>query len=209
MKAESRSYKGELRATPPSEGARTLSGVAAVYNVLSRDLGGWQERILPGAFADSIANVNTKAFWNHNSDLVLGSRKSGSLIVRDTASGVSFDLSPVPDWANQYMDQIDSGDVEEMSFGFIPLKTRWIVEETAGKEVVIRELVTAELLEISPVAIPAYPMTSVGLRDFFNTEDLSAIKAQIKGSAPAGDPETGSQQRKLSPAEIRRKTILV
>jgi uncharacterized protein len=208
MKPEIRSYKAELRAVKGTDGAQNkLSGMAALYGILSRDLGGWRERIVAGAFARSVSENNIKAFWNHNSDHVLGSRKSGSLSVSDTPQGISFDLT-APSWAEPFLAQVAAGDVEEMSFGFIPLKSRWIIEQDGQEETLIRELLDVDLLEISPVAIPAYPMTSVGLRDFFNTEDLSAIKAQVKAAAPVGDAEPKDEVRQLSPAERRMKTIL-
>jgi hypothetical protein len=69
------------------------------------------------------------------------------------------------------MMSIDRGDVDQMSFGFRTVNDDWEIQTVDGEEVLIRMLLEAELFEVSPVTFPAYPDTSVSLRDRFGTDD--------------------------------------
>ena len=73
-KLEVRTYQiEEVRATDEN-GVRKVGGYAAMFDKLSEDLGMFvplREKIQRGAFADSVANGDVRAFWNHNHDIVL------------------------------------------------------------------------------------------------------------------------------------------
>lgn len=153
-------YPAEIRAIKDGEG-RKITGRAAVFDELSYDLGGFRERIVPGAFAKTIRDGGTKkAYWNHNSDRVLGSTKAGTLTIEERDDGLHFEITP-PSWAGEHVESIERGDVDQMSFGFRTVKDRWHKDEE-GK--VIRELVEVQLFEVSPVASPAYPQTDAQVR---------------------------------------------
>jgi len=157
MKRARASYPAEIRAA--SDG-RTIVGTAAVYGMLSEDLGGFRELIAPGAFSKTLAEGGTKkAYWNHNSDLVLGSTKAGTLSLEEREDGLHFMIDP-PVWANPHVESIKRGDVDQMSFGFRTIKDRW--SQANGE--VLRELLEVQLFEVSPVAMPAYPQTDAQAR---------------------------------------------
>ena len=167
--------------------ARKIVGKPAVFGVLSEDLGGFRERILPGAFTKTIQEENCKSLWNHDPNYVFGSRKAGTLDVRESEFGLEFETTP-PDtsWARDFMASIERGDVDQMSFMFRTIKDRWIIDEN---DEVIRELVEVRLFEVSPVTFPAYPQTSVSLRSVFNTDDRNAVAAAIaKAAKPEQEP---------------------
>lgn len=144
-------------------GAPRLAGHAAVFNQLSRDLGGFRERIQPGAFAESIATGDVLAFWSHDSGIVLGRTSSGTLRLHEDALGLGFELDlPDTTGGRDALELIARGDVSQMSFGFRvpPGGDEW---NKTGQEAV-RVLKTVELVEVSPVAQAAYPQTDIAMR---------------------------------------------
>jgi hypothetical protein len=143
---------------------RTIEGHAAVFNQWSETLGGffpYKERVLPGAFKDSIEKDDIRALFNHNPDYVLGRNKSGTLELKEDEKGLKVTIHP-PDtqWARDLLVSIDRGDITQMSFGFIVESDRWGLED--GMDV--RELQKVKLFDVSPVTYPAYPQTDVGVR---------------------------------------------
>ena len=158
----------ELRAVSDDSGVRHITGYAAVFNSLSEDLGGFREKIAPGAFARAVKEDDVRALWNHNSDNVLGRTKSGTLRLSEDNHGLKIECDP-PDaqWVRDLVASIERGDVDQMSFGFIVRRypdgsrgSQWIEEN--GED--IRILTDVELFDVSPVTFPAYPDTEVGLR---------------------------------------------
>lgn len=143
---------------------RTIEGHAAIFNEWSETLGGffpYKERVLPGAFKDSIEKDDIRALFNHNPDYVLGRNKSGTLELKEDEKGLKVIIHP-PDtqWARDLLVSIDRGDITQMSFGFIVESDRWGLED--GMDV--RELHKVKLFDVSPVTYPAYPQTDVGVR---------------------------------------------
>lgn len=150
----------ELRVLRDGDKPPILVGHAAVFNVLSEELFGFRERVLPGAFTKSLGD-DIRALWNHDSSHVLGRTKNGSLSLVEDAVGLAITIRP-PDtqMARDALVLIERGDVSQMSFGFRTISDRWHIEEAQE----IRELVEVKLFDVSPVTFPAYPQTDVALR---------------------------------------------
>lgn len=159
---ERRAFDFELiEAEGEQDEAAPIRGIAAAYNVLSEDLGGFRERILPGAFAASIAERDVAAVWNHNSDHVLGRTSNGKLKLMDEAGGLRFEVWPPETQAGRdAVISIKRGDVYQCSFLFDVVKQAW----TQDGESRVRTLEQCELFEVSPVTFPAYPATQVEAR---------------------------------------------
>lgn len=176
LKKEVRTIEIEGLEVRNDDNKTTIAGYAARFEKLSVDMWGMKEKIRAGAFANSLKN-NVKALWNHNSDIVLGSTKSGSLRLEEDDKGLRFELDlPDSSWGRDAAESIKRKDVDGVSFGFRVKKDEW--DETNPKQI-IRTLIDVDLIEISPTPFPAYPstsVTSVGVRNF--EEAYNEFKAQ-------------------------------
>tara|TARA_R110000868_G_scaffold29889_25_gene111152 strand:+ start:776 stop:1375 length:600 start_codon:yes stop_codon:yes gene_type:complete len=152
----------ELRAGSGEDGGLpTISGHAAVFDQLSEDLGGFRERMAPGAFAASIGEDDIRALFNHSPDNVLGRNRAGTLTLAEDRTGLAIKIDP-PDtaFARDLVTLIERGDISEMSIGFRTITDEWNIEE--GEPV--RTVKAVRLFDVSPVTFPAYPQTDVAVR---------------------------------------------
>lgn len=138
-----------------------IQGYAALFNSASEDLGGFVETIRPGAFAETIAQDDVRALWQHNPEYVLGRNKSGTLTLAEDGIGLRIEATPPEtQWARDALVTIQRGDVDQMSFGFQVLEDVWSNPDGLVK----RELVRVKLFDVSPVTFPAYNATTVSVR---------------------------------------------
>ena len=177
---------GEIRAKKSGDVTR-LTGYAAKFNVLSRDLGGFKEKINPGAFGASLRDgADVRFLFNHSADVVLGRTASKTLEIGEDSTGLWFDgKMPNTGAARDLVELIDRGDVSEMSFGFRTIKDDW--EMMGGMPV--RTLHAVDLFDVSVVTFAAYPETDVatrGLQEFVK-----------KTAKPEGTPALDTRVRRL------------
>ena len=164
-----------------------IVGHAAVFDKLSVNLGGFREKIAPGAFANAIKKNDIRALWNHDPNFVLGRNKSKTLTLAEDEKGLAIEIVP-PDaqWAKDLMETMRRGDVDQMSFGFRVIKDNW--EFVEGKDS-IRTLQEVELCDVSPVTFPAYPQTDVKVRSILagaglDFDGLSAVMIRAHRGLP-------------------------
>ena len=137
-----------------------LEGYAALFNSRSENLGGFTETIKPGAFRASLkARNDIKLLWNHNSDIVLGSTRAGTMTLTEDERGLKVSaVLPNNTAGRDARESISRGDVTGFSFGFsMPARggDEWNSEGTE------RVLKSVRLHEVSVgVAFPAYPETN-------------------------------------------------
>lgn len=137
-----------------------IKGYPILFNVLSEDLGGFRERILPDAiqFADDL-----KADFNHNPDYILGRTCAGTLKVSTDARGVFMDVDPpATSWARDLMASVKRGDIDQGSFSFRVLPGGQQITEESGQQV--RTLSKILVRRVSVVSDPAYTKTSIEVR---------------------------------------------
>ena len=158
---EIRIFESEVEIRETEGEDKKIRGHAAVFNKLSVDLGGFREKIDPGAFAKTVKKNGVLALWNHDSNIVLGrSPKTLSLSEDDKGLAIEIDPPNSPNGQNA-VEAIRRGDVRKMSFAFRTITDQW---DRDGEKMPIRTLKEVELLDVSPVAYPAYPQTDVALR---------------------------------------------
>ena len=140
----------------------TFVGYAARFDSPSEWMG-FTERIAPGAFTRTLkARNEVKAFLNHNTDVVLGSTRAGTLKLVQDERGLLAEIN-LPDTTagRDLAVSVKRGDVSGMSFGFnIPKGgDEWSDDGTQ------RTLKEIALAEVSPVTgFPAYRATSASVR---------------------------------------------
>jgi HK97 family phage major capsid protein len=136
---------------------RTVQGYAAVYGALSEDLGGFREKIAPGAFAD-VLDADVRALLNHDPDQLLGRTKSGTLRLAEDPRGLRFELDlPDSPIGENVRAAVARQDLSGASFRFLVGSESWDGDVRTVETV-------AELHDVTLATHPAYPETSVALR---------------------------------------------
>ncbi len=145
-----------------------LRGLAIPYNKLSDNPiqgmpDGMKERILPGAFSRSLeSGRDVMMLWNHELKYIFGRTSKGTLSLRETNDGVSFDnIPPESGWAKDLLPSIKRGDYSNMSFSF---KDDVKADITFENGEYVRNVRKATLYEISLVPFAVYETTSIGMR---------------------------------------------
>lgn len=146
---------------------RRIEGYAATFTG-EADLGGFRERIAPGAFRAALVG-DVLALLDHDPGKVLGRTRSGTLRLTEDAKGLAFSLD-VPDTqaGRDVLHLAERGDLGGMSFGFTVPDGG---ESWNGKTRTLRSI---DLREISVVsAWPAYDGTEIALRALMAGADAS------------------------------------
>ncbi len=167
MSIEQRSLPtSSLEIRKSADGKRTLTGIAAPFNSLSEDLGGFRERILPGAFAATLrSNPDVRLSADHDLSVskILARTVAGTMQLRESSNAGLVLSATLPDtsFASDVAESISRGDVNGLSISFNAEDESW--DNTSDG--VVRTLRAVSLgPEISLVATPAYKAASVSLR---------------------------------------------
>lgn len=180
--AEVRSHKAiiekrEFRMESAEYEGQTIRGYAAVYNSDSEWMGGFYEQIAKGAF-DEVMDNDTRAYFNHDENLLLGRVSSGTLRLSSDERGLYYEVDlPNTSYAKDLVELMKRGDVNQSSFAFLIDRDRW--EERDGKTYRIIEKVS-RLLDVSPVAQPAYPDATSELMMRKDTPESEGAEVEAK-----------------------------
>ena len=174
MEREFRTFDADITVEQRDGEPARIVGHAAVFNAFSEDLGGFRERIAPGAFTESIGADDVRALINHDPNLVLGRNRAGTLSLSEDERGLAIRIVP-PDtsYARDLLVSMTRGDITQMSFVFIVKRggASWSKDDGGA----VRSLTAVRLLDVSPVTFPAYPQTDVALRELRTWTEESAI----------------------------------
>ena len=141
-----------------------LTGYAAVFNQDSTGLF-FTERIRPGAFKKSLeSKQDVLALVDHDRSKVLARTSNGTLSLREDDKGLLVEIRPNMEttFGRDIVASVRRGDVKNMSFGFIAKKDTWVPDKKGAS--VTREIIEADLREVSVVSMPAYAGTSIQTR---------------------------------------------
>ncbi|MBD8925211.1 MAG: HK97 family phage prohead protease [[Eubacterium] rectale] len=147
-----------------------IEGYFAVFNSNYEIFPGATESIAPGAF-DNALGADVRALIDHETRLVLGRNKSGTLDLRVDSHGLWGTIrinSKDSDAMNLY-ERVKRGDVDQCSFGFDIINENTDYRDDGSIHWTIEEVA---LYEISVCTFPAYEETSVSAR----RKDFEEIK---------------------------------
>jgi len=151
--------------------APRLIGWAPVFNAKSRDLGGFQEIVKPGATAKTIQERgNDIHLLIEHMGLPLATSRGKTLTLEEDERGLRFEteLEPNDPDVQRILPKIRRGDMNSTSFGFIPVKERWD-HSTKPSTRILDEI---RLFDVSIVSRPAYPQGEVKLRSLLAAAGL-------------------------------------
>jgi HK97 family phage prohead protease len=193
----------EWRESGSGEGQLTVRGHAAVFDRLSLDLGGFRERIDPGAFTAALdRNPDVHALWDHDTKYVLARTKNKTLELREDPVGLHF-WAKVADtsYAKDLRKLMERGDVDQASFAFTVARDEWTVDDQENVTRTILEV--GDLYDVTVTAQGAYPQTATSvvahMRSRIKTEIQEgrlpaeaeqAINKIVAPDEPADKPET-------------------
>ena len=160
---QTRSLQTELttRAEPDSQDMY-IEGYFAVFNRQTELWPGAFEEIAPGAFDETLGN-DIRALINHDTTLVIGRNKAGTLELKIDSYGLwgRVKINPNDSDAVNLYERVKRGDVDQCSFGFNILEeiTDWRDDGT-----VKWTITKIDLHEVSVCTFPAYEDTGVQAR---------------------------------------------
>jgi HK97 family phage prohead protease len=142
-----------------SADGQRIRGYAIIFNTPSEDLGGFKEIITPAAVDRTLAEqLDVRALVNHDTTMVLGRTKAGTLTLQKDARGLRVDILPPDTTAGRdILASVKRGDVTGMSFTFKALKDEWRTDVKTP----IRAVTDMLIHEVSIVTFPAYSATDV------------------------------------------------
>jgi uncharacterized protein len=208
---------------PDGAGTPTIVGHASVFNewtTLYEDAAFvWRERVLPGAFTRAIREgQDVRSLFNHDPDWILGRTKSGTLLLAEDERGLWTETVPstTPLVRDLVLEPIRRGDLDGMSFAFLPNNTRNVRDERdteilvdrggerlrifreadTGRIVEERDLVDLDLFDVAPVTYPAYGGTDLSLR--VQAEGRSALYRTLHVPARIRASHDGLRLRRLA-----------
>ena len=182
LKNEIRSIDHVVIAETRGEGDNktlVLRGHAAVFNRLSHNLGGFREKIAPGAF-DKVMDNDVRAVFNHDINMVLGRSSAGTLRLSTDDEGLAYEIDlPNTSYARDLHESVKRGDIKENSFKFSVMRDSWAYDDETGGEIRTIEEVS-RLMDVGPVAFPAYPDATIAQRSLEDWKQ--AHRATVEGS---------------------------
>lgn len=167
--------EGQLEAREGRAGEPTiLSGYAAVFGretivaeKVDDKVQRWRERIAPTAFDAVLGSADTIAAVNHDSKMVLGRTKTGSLTLSVDAIGLRYDVKlPNTTLARDTVENVRNGNYAGSSFKFLVKRSGMdVVPPKHSSDLPLITIKSvSDLIDVGPVTFPAYEQTSVSVR---------------------------------------------
>lgn len=182
---ETRNTRGtvEVRA---AGGVKRLGGYALMYDRLSQNLGGFVERVAPGALDKTLSEgTDVLCRYQHEDRFLLGRTSSGTLRLDNQSEGLDYTVDvPATDYGTNCVALAERGDLANSSFAFYTIRDDWSLTEQGFP---LRTLLEVKLVDVAPVVTPAYPDATTGLRSLAEKRglDLDEVRDRAERNALA------------------------
>lgn len=191
----------EIRAAADS---RKVDGYALLFNTLSRNLGGFREKIDPEAIEGVIDASDVMAVLNHDNSRGILARSrfgKGSLALSADEKGLRYVFdAPRTALGDECLEYLRRGDITQSSFAFTVKEDSWEKQEDGTYIRTIKKF--DRLYDVSPVFEPAYFGTDVKCRSF---EDFKAEEERKEAEAKAEQERIEKEQREAEEKEKEAK----
>lgn len=139
-----------------------IEGYFIVYNQETELWPGYFEKVAPEAMNNTLGN-DIRALINHDTTLVLGRNKSGTLELKSDGHGLwgSIKINPNDGDAMNLYERVKRGDVSQCSFGFNVLDEENEFRDDGTIHTTLKKI---DLHEVSVCTFPAYEETGVQAR---------------------------------------------
>lgn len=169
------------------DGKLVLSGTAIRYGARSRDLGGFRERIMPGAATEALQKGDVYALDEHRFDRYLGRVSNGTLRLVDSPTELRYEVD-LPDTSvgREVAALAERKDYKGSSFGFRARAVKWAKDDDGTPLRSIHGFTV--IRDVGPTISPAYESTTaeMALRNFpaeaeVDVEVRSVLEAASRG----------------------------
>ena len=181
---ERRRTPGIVEVRTAGESSRHIGGYGAVFGKLSRNLGGFVEKVGTTAF-----NQTRQLGWpdvvcrlNHDRNQLLGTSAGRTLELRIDNIGLDYEVEPPPS-RQDIVELVGRGDIRHSSFAFTcpPGGDEW---RTTDQYYPLRILHEVHLLDVSPVTEDAaYTDATAGLRSLAAAMETSLEEVRSMADA--------------------------
>ena len=210
MDKETRSFSFEVRAEENEQHGTFITGTPIVFEQAT-DLGWCQETIS----RDALKNTDLKDvrfLVGHNTSMIPLARSRNNnenstmqLMITESGMDIRVDLDTENNAeAKALYSAVKRGDMTGMSFMFVVDKDSWEDIESDYPKRRVEHI--SRVLEVSAVAFPAYPQTSIQAASEDQTLDsakasLESARMQLKEEREAREAEAAAQERRRAALE--------
>lgn len=176
------------------ENGQRVIGYGAVFNTMSNDLGGFTERIEPGAF-DGTLQDDVRFLLNHDPNFIFGRTVAGTLSLSVDAIGLRYEVElPDTQGARDLAVSLERGDITQSSFAFTVAEDEWDQDEENN---IVRTITKVNrLYDVSAVTYPAYEEASVALRSMEKWQEEKRAE-QLKEAVKKEKEENKKEEQDL------------
>ena len=202
MNKETRAFNFEVRAEENEQHGTFITGTPIVFDQAT-DLGWYQETIDRGAL-DNTDLRDVRFLVGHNTSMIPLARSRNNnenstmqMTVDENGMNIRVDLDTENNAeARALYSAVKRGDMTGMSFMFTVDSDSWTDTDTDYPKRLIRSI--SRVLEVSAVAFPAYPGTSIQAAS--EGETLDSVRASLESAKKQIEEERAAQ------AEAERRT---